>query len=123
MINPHFAAAFVGRDCGRTGPDRLRRFDLFYTHERDSVITAGRAYLQHVKARRQLYPPSSHSDALNADRHTRCSRWQATSATPGDRLAPTRSVLAGMRPEASSTPMKADCGPCWVTRTTLPRLR
>ncbi|MCW2539978.1 MAG: Phytochrome-like protein cph2 [Frankiales bacterium] len=49
VINPHYAAAFVGRDCGDAGPDGLRRFDYVYTHDRDGVIASARAYLQELK--------------------------------------------------------------------------
>lgn len=50
VVNPHYAAAFVGRDCGDTGPDSQRRFDYFYTHDRDLVVEAGRSFLRELKA-------------------------------------------------------------------------
>jgi EAL domain-containing protein (putative c-di-GMP-specific phosphodiesterase class I)/DICT domain-containing protein len=57
VINPHYAAAFVARDCGDAGPDGARRFDFVYTHDRDHVIAAARAYLQELK-----YTPQHLSD-------------------------------------------------------------
>ena len=50
VINPHYAAAFVARDCGDTGPDQERRFDFIYTHNRDAVILAGRTFLKELPA-------------------------------------------------------------------------
>ena len=46
MMTPHYAAAFVARDCGDPGPDGERRFDYHYTHDRNAVIHAARAFLQ-----------------------------------------------------------------------------
>jgi DICT domain-containing protein len=46
VINPHYAAAFVARDCGDDGPDGDRRLDFIFTHNRDAVIAAARCYLQ-----------------------------------------------------------------------------
>ena len=51
VLRPHFAAAFVARDCGDTGPDGSRRFDYIYTHDRDAVVSAARSYIQ------ELSPP------------------------------------------------------------------
>lgn len=48
VIKPHYAAAFVARDCGDTGPDPHRRFDYIYTHDRDAVIAAARSFLQEL---------------------------------------------------------------------------
>jgi EAL domain-containing protein (putative c-di-GMP-specific phosphodiesterase class I) len=48
VVKPHYAAAFVARDCGDTGPDGDRRFDYIYTHDRDAVIAAARSYLQEL---------------------------------------------------------------------------
>ena len=50
VINPHYAAAFVARDCGDQGPDLDRRFDFIYTHDRDAVILAGRTFLKELPA-------------------------------------------------------------------------
>jgi EAL domain-containing protein (putative c-di-GMP-specific phosphodiesterase class I) len=48
IVSPHYAAAFVGRDLGDDAPDGDRRFDFIYTHDREAVIAAGRAYLEHL---------------------------------------------------------------------------
>jgi DICT domain-containing protein len=48
LITAHYAAAFVARDLGDDGPDRDRRFEFIYTHDRDQVIAAARAYVQNV---------------------------------------------------------------------------
>jgi len=46
VINPHFAAAFVGLDCGDTGvPDLERRFDFCLTYDRDLVVRAARTLM------------------------------------------------------------------------------
>jgi EAL domain-containing protein (putative c-di-GMP-specific phosphodiesterase class I) len=45
VLAPHFAAAFVGRDLGDTGPDESRRFEFAITHERGLVIEAARTLL------------------------------------------------------------------------------
>ncbi len=49
LVSPHFAAAFVGRDVGDTGPDSRRRFDYYYTFDRDAIIAAARAYLGELR--------------------------------------------------------------------------
>jgi diguanylate cyclase (GGDEF)-like protein len=46
VLNVHYAAAFVARDCGDTAADGQRRFDFVYTHDRPSVINAARAFIQ-----------------------------------------------------------------------------
>ena len=48
VVNPHYAAAFVARDCGDSGPDGERRFDYVYTHSREAVILAARSFLQEL---------------------------------------------------------------------------
>jgi diguanylate cyclase (GGDEF)-like protein len=48
VIKPHYAAAFVAKDCGDEGRDGDRRFDYGYTHDRDLVIAAARSYLQEL---------------------------------------------------------------------------
>jgi EAL domain-containing protein (putative c-di-GMP-specific phosphodiesterase class I) len=45
VVGPHFAGALVARDCGDTGPDLQRRFDVAITHDRPLVIQAARALL------------------------------------------------------------------------------
>jgi EAL domain-containing protein (putative c-di-GMP-specific phosphodiesterase class I) len=47
-VAPHFAAAFVGRDLGDTGPDSERRFDFALTYERDLVVRAARAMMGRI---------------------------------------------------------------------------
>ena len=47
LLSPHYAAALVARDCGDTGPDRDRRFDFAYTHDRHLVILAAHSFLFH----------------------------------------------------------------------------
>jgi DICT domain-containing protein len=49
VLNPHYAAAFVARDCGDPGIEHHRTFDYIYTHDRDTVITAARCFLQELK--------------------------------------------------------------------------
>ncbi|MCW2525067.1 MAG: Phytochrome-like protein cph2 [Frankiales bacterium] len=62
VISPHYAAAFVARDCGDTGPDSQRRFDYFYTHNRDAVVEVGRSFLRELKA-----DPSVVANPANGD--------------------------------------------------------
>ena len=46
VISPHFAAAFVGLDCGDTGvPDFERRFDFCLTYDRDLAVRAARTLM------------------------------------------------------------------------------
>ena len=46
VIDPHFAAAFVGLDCGDTAvPDLERRFDFCLTYDRDLVVRAARTLM------------------------------------------------------------------------------
>jgi EAL domain-containing protein (putative c-di-GMP-specific phosphodiesterase class I) len=49
-IGPYFAAAFVARDLGDTGPDDTRRFDFVMTHDRERVISATRALMVRLAA-------------------------------------------------------------------------
>ncbi|MGZ4174567.1 MAG: sensor domain-containing phosphodiesterase [Solirubrobacteraceae bacterium] len=49
-IGPYFAAAFVARDLGDTGPDHARRFDFVMTHDRERVISATRALMVRLAA-------------------------------------------------------------------------
>lgn len=49
-IGPYFAAAFVARDLGDTGPDHTRRFDFVMTHDRERVISATRALMVRLAA-------------------------------------------------------------------------
>jgi EAL domain-containing protein (putative c-di-GMP-specific phosphodiesterase class I) len=49
VINPHYSAAFVARDCADPGPDGGRRFDYVYTHDRDAVVCAARAFLKELR--------------------------------------------------------------------------
>lgn len=69
LISPHHAVAFVARDCGDAvgavddpAQDLRRRFDYYYTHDRDAVIAAARAYLQELKPSATV-TGSSHSAA------------------------------------------------------------
>ena len=48
VLNLHYSAAFVARDCGDTGPDGQRRFDFIYTHDRTSVVSAARSFIQEL---------------------------------------------------------------------------
>lgn len=48
VLGSHYAAAFLARDCGDTGPDGQRRLDFVYTHDRDLVVAAGRCFLQEL---------------------------------------------------------------------------
>jgi EAL domain-containing protein (putative c-di-GMP-specific phosphodiesterase class I) len=79
VIGAHHAAAFVAKDCGDKGDDALRRFDYYYTHDRDAVIAAARAYLQelkpepHVTARPQPANTQAGSDERPPPRRAR--KW------------------------------------------------
>ncbi len=59
VVNPHFAGAFVARDCGDEGPDGQRRFDFVYTHDRDAVIDAGRCFLQDLAVDGEGWAPTT----------------------------------------------------------------
>ena len=49
IINPHYAAAFVARDCGDSGADEKRRYEYLYVHDRPSVVVSARAFLNHAR--------------------------------------------------------------------------
>jgi diguanylate cyclase (GGDEF)-like protein len=48
VLNLHYSAAFVARDCGDLGPDGQRRFDFIYTHDRPTVVSAARSFIQEL---------------------------------------------------------------------------
>lgn len=48
VLRPHFAAAFVARDCGETDPSGRRCFDYIFTHDRDAVVAAARSYMHEL---------------------------------------------------------------------------
>jgi EAL domain-containing protein (putative c-di-GMP-specific phosphodiesterase class I) len=48
LVGAHYAAAFIARDIGDTGPDLERRFDYTITHDRDIVIRAGRSLMSRL---------------------------------------------------------------------------
>ena len=48
LVGAHYAAAFIARDIGDTGPDLERRFDYTITHNRDIVIRAGRSLMSRL---------------------------------------------------------------------------
>jgi len=50
VLAPHFAAAFVARDLGDSGPDLARRFDFALTYDRELVTRAARAMMQRIAA-------------------------------------------------------------------------
>jgi hypothetical protein len=45
LIGAHYAAAFIARDIGDTGPEDDRRFEFMITHDRDTAISAGRSLM------------------------------------------------------------------------------
>lgn len=51
VVGPHDAAALIARDLGDSGPDGCRRFEYVITHDRPTVIAAGRCLLQYIDAR------------------------------------------------------------------------
>jgi len=55
VVTPHYAGALVLRgltDFARAGlrTDSERPFDYIYTHDRSAVITAARAFLEHMSS-------------------------------------------------------------------------
>lgn len=91
VVEPHYAAAFVARDCGDTGPDSQRRFDYFYTHNRDLVIAAARSFMQELdgteSALRRLtaaaaLPPSTLSPLSTVTRPYPATRSRRTATPP-----------------------------------------
>ncbi|MGI8665253.1 MAG: sensor domain-containing phosphodiesterase [Jatrophihabitans sp.] len=72
VVSPHFASAFIARDCGDTGNEAERRYDYIYTHNRDAVIAAARSFLH------QLSPDSK--PALAGDVRSIVEGLAATSA-------------------------------------------
>lgn len=45
LLGAHYAAAFIARDIGDDGPEDSRRFEFMITHDRDTVINAGRSLM------------------------------------------------------------------------------
>lgn len=48
VLGPHFAAAFVARDLGDTGPDADRRFAFSMTYERELVVRIARRLMSRL---------------------------------------------------------------------------
>jgi EAL domain-containing protein (putative c-di-GMP-specific phosphodiesterase class I) len=48
LIGAHYAAAFIARDIGDTGPEEERRFEFILTHDRETVIRAGRSLMKRL---------------------------------------------------------------------------
>jgi EAL domain-containing protein (putative c-di-GMP-specific phosphodiesterase class I) len=46
VLNANYAAAFVARDLGDSGPDLERRFEFVYTHDRIAVVRAATAFIE-----------------------------------------------------------------------------
>jgi EAL domain-containing protein (putative c-di-GMP-specific phosphodiesterase class I) len=55
LLGAHYAAAFIARDIGDDGPEDDRRFEFMITHDRDTVINAGRSlmsrFIPHIPSR------------------------------------------------------------------------
>ena len=93
VVSPHFAAAFVARDCGDEGPDAERRFDFVYTHDRDAVIDAGRCFLQDLAVDGEGWLPTTKLGA--GLRGTATSSADAVPEPPSGRdLAPVSTAVA-----------------------------
>ena len=45
VVSASYAGAFLARDLGDRGPDDDRRYEFIYTHDRDTVVTAAKAFL------------------------------------------------------------------------------
>jgi EAL domain-containing protein (putative c-di-GMP-specific phosphodiesterase class I) len=48
LVGAHYAAAFIARDIGDTGPEEERRFEFILTHDRETVIRAGRSLMNRL---------------------------------------------------------------------------
>lgn len=49
IVGPHYAGALIARDLGDAGPDQDRRYAFAVTHDRDTVLAAGRSILERVE--------------------------------------------------------------------------
>lgn len=56
VTTPHHAAAFVARPSGAQGPEGQSAFDYIYTHDRNAVIVAARAFLHQSRTARTAEP-------------------------------------------------------------------
>jgi len=45
VLSADFAGAFLARELGDRGPEPDRRYEFIYTHDRDTVVTAAKAFL------------------------------------------------------------------------------
>lgn len=50
VLGADYAAALVARDAGDDGPEGERRYEYVYTHDRDVVVSAAKAFLATVPA-------------------------------------------------------------------------
>ncbi len=50
LVGAHYAAAFIARDIGDVGPEADRRFEFVITHDRDTVVRAGRSLMNRLIA-------------------------------------------------------------------------
>jgi EAL domain-containing protein (putative c-di-GMP-specific phosphodiesterase class I) len=49
-VGPHYAGALIARDLGDSGVDRDRRFEFMITHDRETVVAAGRSLMGRIVA-------------------------------------------------------------------------
>jgi EAL domain-containing protein (putative c-di-GMP-specific phosphodiesterase class I) len=50
LVSSHHAAAFIARDLGDLGPEQDRRYEYVVTHDRATVVAAGRSMLSRFVA-------------------------------------------------------------------------
>lgn len=110
VLNPHFAAAFVARDRGRKGPDGTREYDFVYTHDRDAVIDAVRAFLQDLAVDRERRTPrATGGRAGPADRRmelsTAPSTVPSTAASAAASAVADEPRVAGMDADPAAAPV------------------
>ncbi|WP_261565748.1 sensor domain-containing phosphodiesterase [Frankia gtarii] len=48
VVGPHYASALIARDLADGGPDRDRRFEFVITHDRETVVSAGRSLMGRI---------------------------------------------------------------------------
>lgn len=59
VVTPHYAAALFGRTTGERSAAGRHLIDYVYTHDRDLVIAAGRAFLEHLEADAGVLPDAA----------------------------------------------------------------
>ena len=48
VVGSHYAGALIAKDCGDTGPERDRRYEVLISHDRTLLLDAARSLLSRL---------------------------------------------------------------------------